>query len=305
VSHQDHDLIGSLQQRLQASNISSTALVVSFFCDVVTQHGGEAWLGNVIQALAPLNINERSIRTAVFRLVRDDWLTSRKQGRCSYYRLSNTGRRYYQRAAKRIYASNKPDWHDSWMLLFVAMVPENKRESLHRGLSWLGYGRLATAVYALPGQDRASLNELLTDLGIENNIVHMQAKADSSESLKELVLSRWQLEDLQQRYKEYTGWCEHIQQRLEDHQHADPQSLLLLRVLIIHEYRRILLTDPELPAGMLPDDWQGESAKLQTATLYRQIYSSSADWFAKQLKTIDRKPGSNTGTTEPRFINKG
>ena len=59
---------------MQEGNISSTAVVFTFFCDVVTQHGGEIWLGSVIQALAPLGINERLTRTAVFRLVQDDWL---------------------------------------------------------------------------------------------------------------------------------------------------------------------------------------------------------------------------------------
>ena len=86
-----------LQQRMQTGNISSTTLVFTFFCDVVTQHGGEIWLGSVIHALAPLGVNERLIRTAVFRLVQDGWLESRKLGRRSYYRLTRTGQHYYRR----------------------------------------------------------------------------------------------------------------------------------------------------------------------------------------------------------------
>ena len=84
-----------LQSRIAKGNISSTTLVFTFFCDVVTQHGGEIWLGSVIHALAPLGINERLTRTAVFRLVQDGWLESRKQGRRSYYRLTQTGQNYY------------------------------------------------------------------------------------------------------------------------------------------------------------------------------------------------------------------
>lgn len=292
---QDHNLTAALRRRLQTRNISNTALVFTFFCDVITQHGGEVWLGNVIQTLARLNINERGIRTAVFRLVKDGWLASRKQGRRSYYRLSDTGQRYYQRAARRIYASDKPQWDGQWMLLFVTMVPEDKREALHRGLSWLGYGRLASAVYALPGHDREPLTELLADLEIEDNIVHMQAQADGSDSLKELVLSRWKLEDLQQRYAEYIGWLTAMRKILENLQRDDPQVLLLLRVLLIHEYRRILLADPELPAGMLPPGWQGEPAKTLTAVMYNRLYSSSAEWFEQQLQLVAGKPGANAG----------
>lgn len=292
---EDHSLIAALRRRLQASNISNPALVFTFFCDVVTQHGGEVWLGNVIRTLARLNINERGIRTAVFRLVKDGWLSSRKQGRRSYYRLSDTGQRYYQRAARRIYASDKPQWGNQWMLVFVTMVPEDKRDALHRGLSWLGYGRLATAVYALPGHDREPLAELLADLDIEDNIVHMHAHADGTDSLKQLVLSRWNLDDLQQRYAEYIGWLAATCETLENHQRDDPQVLLLLRVLLIHEYRRILLADPELPAGMLPSGWKGESATALTAAIYHRLYPGSTKWFEQQLQDVAGKPGATAG----------
>ena len=63
-----------LLQRMRDANISCTTLVFTFFCDVVTQHGGEIWLGSVIHALAPLGVNQRSTRTAVFRLVGDERL---------------------------------------------------------------------------------------------------------------------------------------------------------------------------------------------------------------------------------------
>jgi len=299
---EENSLTTALRQRLQTSNISNTALMFTFFCDVITQHGGEVWLGNVIQTLARLNIKERGIRTAVFRLVKVGWLSSRKQGRCSYYRLSNTGQRYYQRAARRIYASQKPRWNGQWMLLFVPMVPDEKREALHRGLTWLGYGRLATAVYALPGHDREPMLELLSDLEIEDNIVHMQAQANRSDSLKELVLSRWNLDDLQQRYTEYIDWLLETRELLENQHQDDPQALLLLRVLLIHEYRRILLADPELPAGMSPPGWKGEAAKTLTADMYHRLYSTSTKWFEKQLKAVDGNPGATAGSTQPRFV---
>lgn len=277
------DLFAEMQQRLQTASISSTTLVFTFFCDVVMQHGSEIWLGNVIHTLAPLGINERNVRTAVFRLVKDGWLISRKQGRRSYYRLSQTGQHYYQRAAQRIYASHKPDWDGKWMLIFVSLVPEDKREALQRGLSWLGYGRLAPGVFALPGDQRAPLDELLADLGIEDNIVHMQAQAENGDSFKELVMSRWQLDELTYRYSDFIQWYQHAQNLLEGQQAPDPQALLLLRVLLIHEYRRIRLTDPELPSGMLPPDWQGDTAQSMTTLLYRRIYPASSKWFTHKI----------------------
>ena len=290
-----------LQQRMQQGNISSTALVFTFFCDVVTQHGGEIWLGSVIQALAPLGINERLTRTAVFRLVQDGWLESRKQGRRSYYCLTTTGQHYYQRSARRIYASGKPDWGGVWTLLFTSLVPEDKRDALHRGLLWLGYGRMAAAVYALPCNDRSPLDELLADLRLEDCIVYMQAQADSAGSLQKLVMSRWKLDDLRQHYKTFTVQYRKALRALHRKQPTSGHALLLLRVLLIQEYRRILLSDPELPAAMLPADWEGYTAQSLAGEIYREIAVQTANWVNQALLNANGKLKGGTSLLKTRF----
>ena len=291
-----------LQQRMQEGNISGTTLVLTFFCDVVTQHGGEIWLGSIIHALAPLGINERLTRTAVFRLVRDGWLESRKQGRRSYYRLTQTGNNYYQRAASRIYASDKPEWDGSWMLLFTSLVPEDKRKTLNRGLLWLGYGRLAAGVYALPYDARPPLNELLTELDLKESVVHMQARSDSAESMKELVLSRWKLDGLQQGYKEFIAHYLYAQKALHGNKPPGGHSLFLLRILLVHEYRRIMLSDPELPAAMLPVNWEGYGAQALTGEIYRHLAAQTTQWVNRELLDAGGNLKGGSGTLKTRFL---
>lgn len=297
-----HPLNNFLQQRMQEGNISSTTLVFTFFCDVVTQHGGEIWLGSVIHALAPLGINERLTRTAVFRLVQEGWLESRKQGRRSYYRLTQTGQNYYQRAAKRIYASYKPEWDGVWTLLFVSLVPEDKRDILHRGLSWLGYGRLAAGVYALPCNDRPPLDELLADLTLEDSIVHMQARAENAENLQKLVMARWKLRNLRQRYKAFTSQYKIAHKALRNQTPADGHSIFLLRVLLMHEYRRILLSDPELPAAMLPADWEGYAAQSLSGEIYRELTTPTTKWVNRELLNASGNMKGGSGTLKNRFL---
>ncbi|MGD8384597.1 MAG: phenylacetic acid degradation operon negative regulatory protein PaaX [Lysobacterales bacterium] len=275
-----------LHRRMQQGNISSTTLLLTFFCDVVTEHGGEIWLGSVINALAPLGISERLIRTSVFRLIQDDWLESRKQGRRSYYRLTETGEHYYQRAAKRIYASHSPAWDGVWTLLFASMVDKDKRDSLRKGLLWLGYGSFAPGVFALPSGDVQSLNELLRDLDLEESIVKMRAQAEASmhgQNLKKLVLSRWDLDDLRRRFAEFTKHYEAAAKILRRKQQPDAQTLLLLRVLMIHEYRRLLLQDPELPATMMPANWEGHAAQKLVGNIYRMVADPTSRWISREL----------------------
>ena len=228
-----------LNNRMRDGNIRSPALVVTLFGDVVTQHGGEIWLGSVIHALAPLGISGRLTRTAVFRLVQDDWLTSRKQGRRSYYRLSETGQHYYQRSAIRIYASETPHWDGQWTLVFASRVPRERRDVLRKGLLWLGYGMLAPGVFALPGGDRQALNELVTDLNLESFVVQMQANAEETsdpDNLKRLVMERWDLEDLRQRFAAFTRVYRAALDMVENNGKHGDHSLFLLRLLLIHEY---------------------------------------------------------------------
>lgn len=296
-----HPLDRFLQQRMQDGNIRSTALLITFFCDVVTQHGGEIWLGSIIHALSPLGINERLTRTSVFRLVQDGWLQARKQGRRSYYCLTQTGQNYYQRAASRIYASQPVEWDGNWTLLLTSMTPEKQRDTLHRGLLWLGYGRISAGVYALPGNQKPALDQLLSDLQLEDKIINMQAHTDDAEGLQKLVLSRWKLDELRQRYKSFTHQYRASLKSLKSSGPANGHSLLLLRVLLIHEYRRILLSDPELPAAMLPTSWDGYIAQALSGEIYRQIATTSAQWVNRELLNADGLLPGGQGILKNRF----
>jgi phenylacetic acid degradation operon negative regulatory protein len=48
------------------------------------------------------------------------------------------------------------------------------------------------------------------------------------------------------------------------------RSAFLIRTLLIHDYRRLLLRDPELPA-----EWPGQKARLLCNELYRSLAPAS------------------------------
>lgn len=79
------------------------SLCVSLLGDALAPHGGAIWLGDLIELLAPIGINERLLRTSVFRLVAQGWLQSERHGRRSLYLLSEHGLRHTAHASQRIY----------------------------------------------------------------------------------------------------------------------------------------------------------------------------------------------------------
>lgn len=278
-----------LSARMEQGAISSTSLLITLFCDLVTRHGGEIWLGSLIRSLAPLGVSERLVRTAVFRLVQDNWLVSRKEGRRSYYSLSPWGYKQYQRAARRIYSSERPEWDGIWTLVIPSFVNEDKREPMRKGLLWQGFGLLSTGVYALPSQDRKSLNELLSELDIRDSVVIMTARADQSisgDALQRQVMERWNLAELDKQYQAFLSRYRPVLRYLSGNGSPDPERAFLLRTLMIHDYRRILLRDPELPVDMLPSDWAGFDAHDVTAEIYKCIGVKSATWFSNSMESV-------------------
>ncbi len=268
-------------------NISSTSLLITLFCDAVTRHGGEIWLGSLIRSLSPLGVSERLVRTAVFRLVKDDWLVSRKEGRRSYYDLSPSGFNQYQRAARRIYTNKRPEWNGVWTLVIPSFVQEEKREPLRKGLLWQGFGLLSAGVYAMPSQNRKSLDELLGELGLRDSVVIMTAHADEStngDALQRQVMERWNLADLDEQYQSFLDRYQPVLRYLSGEGAPDAERAFALRTLLIHDYRRLLLRDPELPLDMLPNDWAGFDAHNVTADIYKCIGAGSATWFSNTME---------------------
>ena len=85
-------------------------------------HGGAIWLGDLIELLAPLGINERLLRTSVFRLVAQNWLQSERHGRRSLYLISELGQRHTAHASQRIYEGAPQDWNGEWTLVALPRI---------------------------------------------------------------------------------------------------------------------------------------------------------------------------------------
>jgi len=77
--------------------------------------------------------------------------------------------------------------------------------------------------------------------------------------------------------------------------------MFLLRVLLMHEYRRILLADPELPAAMLPADWEGYAAQTLTGEIYRELAAPTTQWVNRELLNADGNMKGGSRRLKTRF----
>ena len=81
------------------------SLIITLFGDVISKHGGEIWLGSIAKSVEALGVNDRLVRTSIFRLAKEGWLEVEREGSKSFYGFTRSGSKEYQRAAQRIYSA--------------------------------------------------------------------------------------------------------------------------------------------------------------------------------------------------------
>lgn len=260
-------------------------------------HGDWVWLGSLIEALAPLGYSERLVRTSVFRLVQDDWLQTQKVGRRSYYSFTDSAKKHNEKAARRIYAGEFGAWDGRWLIVLPTFVSEPKLSQFRRQLEWLGFSPLASGVYAHPSFEQQSLEETIEEMALSDSVVIFTSKTldeASNTVLKHLVMDRWNIKELEDDYTSFIDAYQPVVDLLKTTRLTDRQSFLL-RILMIHEYRRILLKDHELPQDMLPDPWAGFAAHKLVSKMYGQLATPSSHYVKRMLENAHGKlPEENT-----------
>lgn len=270
--------------------IRGGSLIITIYGDAIAPRGGTVWLGSLINLLEPLGLNQRLVRTSIFRLTKDGWLTSNQIGRRSYYSLTDSGRRRFESAFRRIYAELYPEWDGKWDMILANQLDNELRKVLKKELEWQGFGNIAPSIMAHPMADTQELVNTLQELCVQNEVIHMQSElvgTQTSEALKELVHECWNLQKLAEDYQQFLDRFRPILRAIKAADGLEAEQCFQLRTLLIHHYRRLLLRDPLLPEKLLPVDWAGTSARVLCRNIYRLIYDKADEWLSQTQETAD------------------
>jgi len=266
------------------------SLIITVFGDAIAPRGGTVWIGSLIRALADLGVNERLVRTSVFRLARDNWLAAQQAGRRSYYSLSLEGRREFETATQRIYGDPRQAWDGEWCLVLLAGLGAEQRETLRKQLGWSGFGAISTNVLAHPTPDTVELEAVLKRLGVDLDVVVMRGNTIGEQqdaAMRALVRRSWNLDELDSRYAGFVRQFRPVNHALQRAQRPDRPLAFQVRTLLIQEYRRILLRDPLLPAELLPAKWNGTAAYQLCRDIYGRVYAAADDYMSNEFETAD------------------
>lgn len=280
-------LIDDFQKRRP---IRAGSLIITVYGDSIVPRGGTVWLGSLSKLLDPIGINERLVRTSVYRLTHETWLQGEKVGRRSYYRLSGPGRRRFEQAFKRVYHGFQPAWSGQWTLALLTQLPQDRRQQIRDELEWLGFGSFTQGVLAHPTISCAETMAALQELDVADDAIVMQAQSMEPMTSKPLCLQvreSWNLDELAELYQRFLVKFRPLWNALNTENHLGQEECFIARTLLIHEYRKVQLRDPLLPDELLPTAWEGRYAHQLCRNLYRLLYERAERWLDQHLETAE------------------
>lgn len=250
------------------------SIVITVYGDAIVPRGGSVWLGTLLAFCKALDIDGGVVRTAVSRLAADGWLARARVGRNSFYRLADKGRETFAAAARHIYMARPPAWTGRFDLLLLPNGSGGGRDGVRDSLRNAGFGNPLPGLWIAPaGTERPDAAAAAIRLQAE------VASDAAAETGRQLIAASWQLERTAEAYRLFVATFAPLQAFVREAAELSDIEAMVARILLIHQYRRIVLRDPLLPEAMLPQGWPGTAARALCAEVYPALLAGSERWL--------------------------
>jgi phenylacetic acid degradation operon negative regulatory protein len=223
-----HSFENIVQELTGCGNSRTWSILVTIFGDLAQNYEDEI-SGSLLLALTQLiGIKPQAMRVALHRLRRDGWIVTEKSGRTSKHRLSEFGLNQSVTASPRIYAQTAKV-PDTWHVLIAN--PETKIDD--KTLVMHGYRSILSGVYIGAG---AGPEDIVDFLVVNGNL------SSVPEWLQDLIADVATVDD-HSRLKRSLGV---VESALENGYTPTIIETAVIRTLIVHDWRRIVLRQPDL-----------------------------------------------------------
>jgi len=234
--------------------VNARSALFDLYGDHLVARGGQAPVAALVRCLSALSIAAPAVRTAVSRMVRQGWLVAVRTQSGPGYALTPRAEHRLTEAATRIYRSSDPAWDGRWHLLTLPrLVDRSRRDRVRQGLRFLGYGRIDDTTW-IAARASSELDGLLAAETVPAERFTACHDGDS----RALVRQVWDLDALA---AEYGRWLLAAGEVVEPvGTSASDEEAFTARSTLVHEWRKFLFIDPQLPDELLPPDWVGRRA---------------------------------------------
>jgi phenylacetic acid degradation operon negative regulatory protein len=248
--------------------------------DHLRGRGDQAPVASLIRLLDPVGVAAPAVRTAISRMVSEDWLEPVFLDGGRGYRATERAIRRLDEAASRIYRQSDRHWDGSWQLVFLTPPHDRAvRVRLRADLAFMGYAELATDVWVSPFA-RRELASVLEHARVTARTAH-------ADRFDPPPTEAWDLSGLQAAYEAWPATASALVEHHENIQDDPDKAAFAARFHLVHEWRKFLFADPGLPDELLPADWPGRSASDAFDREATRL-KPAADRFVARCLDLDR-----------------
>ena len=203
-------------------------MLVTLMADYWLAEGALAPSGVLVELLEDFGVSEPGTRTLLSRLSKAGRLDAVREGRRTFYRLSDEARARLAGGLRQIaefdqIASRGPD---QWTCVAFSLPEERRgdRQKLRQGLSWMGFAPLFDGVWVSPRAAAAQASALVESLGVEAAAV-FEGDIRGIGSVRGNPADAWDIPRLQSLYEQFIGAAEPGLERLEAGEFDGPSAL--------------------------------------------------------------------------------
>jgi phenylacetic acid degradation operon negative regulatory protein len=292
-----------LHSLIEEMSPKAKSLIITFFGDTVFPFGGTIWLGSLVKFMEEFGISEKLTRTSIFRLTKDGWLSSKKIGRESYYSLSDLAIDRFIKAHYSVYAYDEQDSDTDWIVLLTNGVLAAKEIELSKVLKKEGFASPSKHLYIHPHYKMEYIQDILIKSTLQNEVLLIKGPLQmpmTKEVVKDMAHTYWDLQDIENRYQEFITKFRKVFSLKTSIDQFTQKQCFILRILVIHEYRRALLFDPKLGNDLVSTDWLGKASSSLVESIYEHIHNQANDYVRDNLLTV----GGNIPKLDKFYFNR-
>ncbi len=268
-----------------APHISARSVLVTILGDAVLPVAQSVWLSQLLRLAEPFGFSARLVRTSLFRLAEEGWVSSERHGRRSRYALTPLAQREFADAADRIYRDLRPKLRGNWTLVLFdgTRLSARDRDRLARHLGWHGFVAFGRGVLASPICSPEAARHVLDEAFGEIQAAVARAEFSDITGLVRdgFFSSIFAFDGTEQAYRNFVDGYSELLGKCGA---LSPVDAYCVRTMLIHDLRRITLRTPPVPRELLPTPWSGDAAFTLAGALYRSLGAASAAHLGNVLE---------------------
>lgn len=238
------------------------SIIITIMGDVVAPIGGSIAIAELLNICRLLEIREQALRTAISRLAKEGWLVGERQGRASHYRFSEEGHSSYLAAAKNVYATPIDATDTNWIIGVLPPQGKSKRGILIDSLKQIQPLILNRQVIITSEPLFAKLPASITS----QLLLFNKKPLLWPESLLANITPSPKLE--------FCQYLDSIAGQVADSE-MRPEDALIIRILLIHFWRRLALRYPQITSPLSEEVWPLPRLHRSIATVYPCLLTKS------------------------------